>query len=39
MFELNADKIMLSVAMIIPIPGDMLLDTLHYYGFINLLAY
>jgi len=38
MFELNIDKIMLSLVLVVPIPGDMVLDTLHYYGFINLLV-
>ena len=38
MFELNIDKILFSLVMVIPIPGDMVLDALHYYGYINLLA-
>ena len=38
MFELTTEKVLLTLAIVIPIPGDMVVDALHYYGFINLLA-
>ena len=38
MFELSFEKVMLTLAIVVPIPGDIIVDALHYYGVINLLG-
>ena len=37
MFELTTEKVLLTLAIVVPIPGDIVVDALHYYGFINIL--
>ena len=33
----TVDKIFFALIVTVPIPADLFLDVLHYYGFINLL--